>query len=82
MSMSDALKFYKGNESDLPELIAENKIEVGAIYHCEDTGNTYRGVSTNQLTIFSSTIGRRFIDDEGNIGGEVYGNYESNLASK
>ena len=80
MSMSDALKFYKGNESDLPALIAENKIEVGAIYHCEDTGNTYRGVSTNRLTIFSSTIGRRFIDDEGNIGGEVYGNYESNLA--
>lgn len=80
MSMSDALKFYKGNESDLPELIAENKIEVGAIYHCEDTGNTYRGVSANQLTIFSSAIGRRFIDDEGAIGGEIYGNYGANSA--
>lgn len=80
MSMSDALKFYKGNERDLPELIEQEKIEIGAIYHCEDTGNTYRGVAANRLAIFSAANGRRFMDTEGNIGGEIYGNYDYNLA--
>lgn len=49
--MSDNLKFYKGLECDLPK----SNIQIGAIYHCEDTGNTYRGVSANKMELFSTT---------------------------
>lgn len=36
--MSEQLRFFKGNEENLPEIIEES-----SIYHCEDTGNTYLG---------------------------------------
>jgi hypothetical protein len=39
--MSENLKFYKGLEKDLAQII---RIEPGAIYHCVDTGNTYLGI--------------------------------------
>ena len=39
--MSEKLKFYKGLEENLVNI---TEIEVGAIYHCIDTGNTYIGV--------------------------------------
>ena len=39
--MSEQIKFYKGMESDLP---ARGAIEIGALYHCVDTNNTYLGV--------------------------------------
>ena len=37
----EQLKFYKGLESKLP---TGNAIEIGALYHCTDTNNTYLGV--------------------------------------
>lgn len=61
--MSDNLKFYKGLEQDLPR----SNIQIGAIYHCEDTGNTYRGVSANTMELFSTsalTINAKFEDDQ------------------
>lgn len=48
--MSEQLKFYKGLEEDLPI----SNIEIGALYHCEDTGNTYRGISENEMILFST----------------------------
>ena len=39
--MSEQLKFYKGLESKLP---AAEDIQIGALYHCIDTNNTYLGV--------------------------------------
>lgn len=47
--MSEQLKFYKGNESNLPSVF-----EIGAIYHCLDTGNTYLATSASTLQIFST----------------------------
>jgi hypothetical protein len=41
--MSDQLKFFKGNESHLPQ----SNVKKGALYHCMDTGNTYQGNSNN-----------------------------------
>ena len=61
--MSDNLKFYKGLEQDLPR----SNIQIGAIYHCEDTGNTYRGVSANTMELFSTsalTINAEFDHDQ------------------
>lgn len=61
--MSDNLKFYKGLEQDLPR----SNIQIGAIYHCEDTGNTYRGVSANTMELFSTsalTINAEFDNDQ------------------
>ena len=39
--MSEQLKFFKGLESSLP---AAEDIQIGALYHCIDTNNTYLGV--------------------------------------
>lgn len=50
--MSENLYFYKGYESDLPR----TGIKVGALYHCIDTGNTYRGISDVAMELFSNTI--------------------------
>lgn len=47
--MSEQLKFYKGNETSLPSVF-----EVGAIYHCLDTGNTYLATSISTLQVFST----------------------------
>jgi hypothetical protein len=60
--MNEQLKFYKGFESDLPK----NNIEPGVLYHCTDTGNTYRGTDTNTLELFSSATGKIIYDDNGN----------------
>ena len=60
--MNEKLKFYKGFESDLPK----DNIEPGALYHCTDTGNTYRGTDTNALELFSSAAGKIKYDDNGN----------------
>ena len=49
--MSENLKFYKGLEANLPT----SGIEVGALYHCTDTGNTYRGVTSTEMQLFSTT---------------------------
>ena len=43
--MSEQLKFYKGVEKDLPK----SGIEIGALYHCTDTKNTYIGISATEL---------------------------------
>ena len=60
--MNEQLKFYKGFESDLPK----DNIEPGVLYHCTDTGNTYRGTDINTLELFSSAAGKITYDDNGN----------------
>lgn len=59
--MSEQIKFYKGLETNLPTGRATDEnglitdpIEVGALYHCTDTGNTYRGIAINQMELFST----------------------------
>lgn len=59
--MSEQIKFYKGLEENLPTGKATDDngliidpIEVGALYHCTDTGNTYRGVAANRMELFST----------------------------
>ena len=50
------LKFYKGLEKDLP---AGSAIEIGALYHCTDTGNTYIGIENNNeklLNLYSTAF--------------------------
>jgi hypothetical protein len=65
--MSEQLKFYKGLEKDLPT----SRIEIGALYHCTDTGNTYRGISTTKMELFSNTIGFTQLNDDNTIGGVI-----------
>ena len=76
--MSEQIKFYKGSEANLPT----SGIEIGALYHCEDTGNTYRGISATELELFSSAVGKKIIsideNSEGYIAGEIFGDYENN----
>lgn len=74
--MSEQLKFFKGNETDLPE-----EIEQGAIYHCEDTGNTYLGGENNGSKRFSSAVGKTVLDDNNSPAGEIFNDYENNSAS-
>lgn len=50
--MSEQLKFYRGNESNLSAVIPE----AGALYHCEDTGNTYLGKENSSLDVFSTAF--------------------------
>lgn len=49
--MSEQLKFYKGNESNLPSVL-----ETGAIYHCLDTGNTYLATSATTKKLFATNV--------------------------
>jgi hypothetical protein len=49
--MSEQLKFYKGEELNLPAS-GEN----GAIYHCKDTKNTYLATE-NSMERFASAVG-------------------------
>ena len=49
--MSEQLKFFKGNEANLPSVF-----EPGAIYHCIDTGNTYLAIDSSNLTLYSNTF--------------------------
>ena len=56
--MSEQLKFFKGNETNLPA-----EVEQGALYHCEDTGNTYLGGEENKTTRFSSAVGKTILND-------------------
>ena len=72
--MSEQLKFYKGLESALP-----TTYEIGALYHCEDTGNTYLAVATNELTLYSTSVGVKKISS--NKIGEIFNNYSTNTAS-
>ena len=75
--MNEQLKFYKGkSESSLP-----NSLEPGAIYHCEDTGNTYLGGEENESKRFSSTVGKTVLNDNNSPAGEIFNDYENNSAS-
>ena len=53
--MSEQLKFYKGYENKLKEVVVES----GSLYHCTDTGNTYLGDSNGKLNLFSTTGGKQ-----------------------
>jgi hypothetical protein len=75
--MNEQLKFYKGkSESSLP-----NSLEPGAIYHCEDTGNTYLGGEENESKRFSSTVGKTVLNDNNSPAGEIFNDYENNSAT-
>lgn len=75
--MNEQLKFYKGkSESSLP-----NSLEPGAIYHCEDTGNTYLGGEENESKRFSSTVGKTILNDNNSPAGEIFNDYENNSAT-
>ena len=52
---NEQLYFYKGLEANLPT----TGIKVGALYHCTDTKNTYRGISETELVIFSTASGQQ-----------------------
>ena len=73
--MSEQLKFFKGNETNLPA-----EVDQGAIYHCEDTGNTYLGGEENKTTRFSSAVGKTILNDNSSAG-EIFNDYENNVAS-
>ena len=63
--MSEQLKFFKGNQSNLTNIVPES----GAIYHCEDTGNTYIGKESG-LDVFS--LGLSYSEDGEEVGtGEI-----------
>lgn len=47
---NEQVYFYKGLESKLPT----TNIKVGGLYHCTDTGNTYIGVSSTELQLYST----------------------------
>ena len=68
--MSEQIKFYKGNESDL-----SNAQQVaGGIYHCEDTKNTYLSDGT-EMKYFATAVGHT---TQGIDGAEVFNNYNKN----
>lgn len=71
--MSDNLKFFKGNEADLP---IANSSNAGSIYHCEDTGNTYLS-NGDQMILFASAVGKTTSLNHG----EVFGDYTTNMAT-
>ena len=71
--MSDNLKFFKGNEADLP---IANSSNAGSIYHCEDTGNTYLS-NGDQMVLFASAVGKTTSLNRG----EVFGDYTTNMAT-
>ena len=71
--MSDNLKFFKGNEADLP---IANSGNAGSIYHCEDTGNTYLS-NGDQMILFASAVGKTTSANHG----EVFGDYTTNMAT-
>ena len=48
--MSENVYFYKGLETNLPT----SGITAGGLYHCTDTGNTYIGVSSTELQLYST----------------------------
>ena len=69
--MNENLKFYKGFEPYLP---SGEDIVNGALYHCEDTGNTYRGTDNHTLELYSSAIGRRDFDwHDPDVKGMIFG---------
>lgn len=70
--MSEHLYFYKGIEESLPT----SNIKVGGLYHCTDTGNTYRGVSSTEYELYSSAVGKKTLE-----GGEIFGDYANNQAT-
>lgn len=71
--MSDNLKFFKGNEADLP---IANSSNAGSIYHCEDTGNTYLS-NGDQMILFASAVGKTTSLNHG----EVFGDYTTNITT-
>jgi hypothetical protein len=46
------IKFYKGLEKNLPG----SNIEIGALYHCTDTKNTYIGTSATTMELWSNGV--------------------------
>lgn len=83
--MNESLKFYKGLSKDL----INATIEPGAIYHCVDNGTTYIGVEyldleTNSakydLNLFSTPVGQIDQNENFQIMGEIFNDYENNQA--
>jgi hypothetical protein len=73
------LKMLKGLQSELP---AAAKRQDGAIYYCTDTKNAFLGLGENKdLAFFLSGVGRTYVDNSGNIRGEIFNDYVNNVAS-
>lgn len=69
----------KGLQSELP---AAAKRQDGAIYYCTDTKNAFLGLGENKdLAFFLSGVGRTYVDNSGNIRGEIFNDYSNNVAS-
>lgn len=62
---------------DLKKIVngeVENKqIEIGALYHCEDTHNTYLGTGAYSVEIYSTASGRTVFGNSQT--GEVFNDY-------
>lgn len=72
--MSDQIKFFKGSsEAGLP-----TNYEIGGIYFCEDTGNSYIGESETKTKRFSSAVGKTVLN--GSKVGEIFNDYANNSA--
>lgn len=72
-----SFKIFKGQEVTLANAAP---YQDGAIYYCEDTNNAYIGKTDGSKEIFSSGVGRKYVIDEENLGGEIAGDYENNTA--
>lgn len=53
--------------------IEGKQIEPGALYHCEDTHNTYLGTGTNSVEIYSTASGRTIFGNPQT--GEIFNDY-------
>ena len=63
-----SFKILKGSETNLPS----TGLVDGAVYYCEDSGNSFLGNSDGSRSFFLSGAGRRFKADEG-FGGIMFG---------
>lgn len=74
MSDQPIIKFFKGSsEAGLP-----TNYEIGGIYFCEDTGNSYIGESATKTKRFSSAVGKIVLN--GSKVGEIFNDYKNSTA--
>lgn len=69
------LKFLRGKKESS---LSKTTIQDGAIYHCEDTGNTYVG-NSNGINMFASSVGKTILNND--KFGEIFNDYNDNSAT-
>lgn len=67
--MSEQIYFFKGKEANLPK----TNIQIGGLYYCTDTGNTYIGTQTNKMQLYSTATGKSTTSH-----GETFNDYVNN----